>query len=178
MFDDTRVTVRITIGRAGIERIPELEGLYCALHDHHAAIAPTLAGVPARDRGDSWRRRRSLYRSWLSAPGAFVATAEEDGDVVGYAVVSPGDGFQAWASAERVADVHDLVVAPDRRGRGVGAALMEAVEQQLAAAGFRELRIRVVDANDGALRFYRSRGMEPVSRTLLKRLDGSGAAEA
>ena len=164
----------MTIRHAGREVVSELEPLYATLHEHQASIAPTLAGMPARSSDESWRRRRAEYDRWLATPGAFVLLAERAGKTVGYALVSLADGFQGWTSGEQVADVLDLVVVPEERGHGIGSALMNAVERDLAAAGIAEVRLRVIAANAQALQFYAARGMMPISQTLLRRINVTG----
>lgn len=42
------VRTAITIVRAGAERVEDLEPLWRALQEHHAELAPTLAGARAR----------------------------------------------------------------------------------------------------------------------------------
>jgi ribosomal protein S18 acetylase RimI-like enzyme len=157
-------TVRIV--RAGPARIADLQPLYLGLHEHQVAIAPELAGAPARSGAEAWRQRRAKYDVWLTVPGAFVLVAERCGVPIGYAAVSPGEGFQGWESEDRIADLHDLAVLPPERGQGIGTMLMDALERELAAAGFKHLRLRVIAANVSALRFYERRGMAPISQVL------------
>ena len=166
----------IELRRAGREAIPDLEQLYATLHQHQTAVAPTLAGLSARSVAESWARRRMLYERLLATPEAFVLLAERDAATVGYAVVSLGDGFQGWTSSERVGDVHDLVVLPEERGRGVATALMDAAERELAATGVTAVRLRVLAANADALRFYARRGMTTISHILLRQLGASDDA--
>lgn len=168
------MTACVTIRRAGTEAITELQPLYATLHAHQVCAAPKLAGMPARSTDEAWRRRRAQYERWLAKPGAFVLLAERGTKPVGYAAVSIGGAFDGWASGERVADVHDLVVAPEERNRGVGGMLMDALEREVAAAGVAEVRLRVVAANAEAVRFYTRRGMTTVSHILVRRLDLSG----
>jgi len=75
-------------------------------------------------------------------------------------------------------DVPALWVAPDRRGGGVGAALLAAAEDLLADRGAERVRLEVLAANDGAARFYEREGYREHRRVLEKPLDGSddGAA--
>jgi ribosomal protein S18 acetylase RimI-like enzyme len=157
--------VDIVLG--GRERIADLEPLYIELHEHHVAIAPQMAGLPPRTPAESWAGRRALYEEWLEVPGALVLLAERDGKLVGYALVSTASGYQAWTSGDRVGEVRDLVVAGAARGAGVGSALMDSVERELAAQGIDELRLMVLDGNEDAFRFYESRGMTCVAHVLL-----------
>ncbi len=157
------------IMRAGPERIADLEPLYTALHEHHVAVAPTLAGMEARTSEESWRGRRGKYERWLGTPGAFVLIAEQGGRPVGYALVSLSNGLQAWASGERLADLRDLAVLPEERGHGIGSALVDAVERELTAVGIRDYRVNVIAANTDAIRFYERHGMALVSHVLVGR---------
>ncbi len=59
-----------------------------------------------------------------------------------------------------------LSVLPEARGRGVGKALMDAVERELAHRGVDRLTLAVVYGNEGALRFYARRGLSAVSHVL------------
>lgn len=165
----------VTITRAGPERIGDLEPLWAALQKHHVSVAPTLAGLPARSVQDSWRRRRAKYEAWLLEPDAFVLLAERFGQEVGYALVTVGEPYQGWGSAERVAQLETLAVLESERGQGLGTQLLDAVERELSRAGIHELRLAVVPPNSDALRFYARRGLEPVTVTLFGRLQSAGS---
>jgi ribosomal protein S18 acetylase RimI-like enzyme len=93
--------------------------------------------------------------------------AEGRGRPVGYALVTLGEGSCGWETGRRVADVETLSVLPDARGRGIGTRLMDAVEEQLAGLGVRELRLLVIAPNADALDFYEARGMTTVSHVLM-----------
>ncbi len=62
---------------------------------------------------------------------------------------------------DAVGEVHNLALAPDARGRGLGAALLDAGLAHLAAAGCREVILWVLAENTAALELYRSRGFVP-----------------
>jgi ribosomal protein S18 acetylase RimI-like enzyme len=161
---------KVRIVRGGAERIEDVAPLFAALHEHHAALVPELVGLPARSADAAWRLRRERYVRWLAEPGAFVLVAERDGRAVGYALVVVVDGYDGWASGAQLGEVRDLAVLPELRGRGVGGALMDAVERELANAGIRECRLMVLAGNEDAERFYRRRGMAPVTQVLVGRI--------
>jgi ribosomal protein S18 acetylase RimI-like enzyme len=163
----------VRIVRAGAERLADLAPVYRSLHDHHASLAPSLAGIPARGAAESWARRRERYEQWLSGEGAFLLLALCGGELVGYAVASLGAGMQTWASGERVGDVHDIAVSPAHRGRGVGTALLARVDKELAAAGIRERRLTVLAVNRDALRLYERLGMSVTTYTMIGPVNGS-----
>ena len=47
------------------------------------------------------------------------------------------------------------------RGHGIGTALLDAVDAELASRGVTDLMIGVMEGNDGARRLYESRGLVP-----------------
>ena len=162
----------LTVVRAGQERIDDLKSLWCSLQEHHADVAPTLGGLPARSPEESWQWRRRKYAAALEEPDGFVMIAERAGAPVGYALVSLSEGPSGWDYGERVADVETLAVAPTARGQGVGTQLMDAVELELRGLGIDAFRVLVIAANEDARRFYEGRGLIPISQVLLGRLGG------
>ncbi|WP_418280726.1 GNAT family N-acetyltransferase [Halorubrum sp. DTA98] len=67
--------------------------------------------------------------------------------------------------------VDNLYVDPDRRGDGIGSALLSAAERALRSAGATEVGLEAMTANDRARSFYRSHGYEPHRVVLRKRID-------
>jgi GNAT superfamily N-acetyltransferase len=99
----------------------------------------------------------AVYREALGCEHVRMLVAEEAGRVVGYAELQARpymlDGVrQAWLAA--------LCVAPELRGRGVGAALVEAVDAAASALGCSEVAVDSSSFRTGAHRFYRSVGFE------------------
>jgi ribosomal protein S18 acetylase RimI-like enzyme len=160
----------VAIVRGGPERIVDLEQLYAALYEQQCAVTPVLAGMDSRSFNEAWALRRASYQTWLGSPGSFVLIAERAGRPVGFAVVTPGDGYHGWNSGRQVADLYDLVVLPAERNRGIGSDLMDAVERVLAEEDVAEYRLRVLVANSDAIRFYERRGMAPAFSVLIGRV--------
>lgn len=127
-----------------------------ALRDAPLAFGSTyereLAFTP-----DRWQR-------WAveAATGTeFIAVAVDDRRWLAMARGSAddGDSSSAWLTA-----VH---VAPDRRERGLGRAVSEAVIDWARQSGFDSIRLHVADWNDAARRLYESLGFEPTVVTEL-----------
>ncbi len=127
---------------------PALAAMVAALAAHHGEAAAAAAEALARD---------------LFAPGAelwlaalVAERAAGGGTPVGYAVV-----FRAYhvELAESAAIVQHLYVAPEARGRGVGAALMRACRARGRAWGCAQLGVAARADNAAAQRFYERQGM-------------------
>lgn len=157
----------IEIVKAGAERVDDLEPLWHALVVHHGPMLPALG--PAREREDSWQRRRRHYAELLAKPGGFALLAQDAGALVGYAMVEPSSPSYTWR-LEATATLETLVVLPEARGRGVGAGLLERAREEARAAGATHLGLGAVAANEGAIRFYRRHGFEPAFVELIVRL--------
>jgi ribosomal protein S18 acetylase RimI-like enzyme len=98
----------------------------------------------------------SLRDAWAAGDGLLVAA--EDGDrPIGFAWWVPRGAFA------RSPYLRLLVVAAAATGRGIGAALMEAVEGRARATG-PDLFLLVTAENVAAQRFYERRGYRPVGR--------------
>ncbi|MCF2527690.1 GNAT family N-acetyltransferase [Yinghuangia soli] len=156
MEHETRVVVR----QGGAELVDRLAPLWLALLAHHQAIAPDYA---YQDPESSWKLRSTYYREWLAEPGSFVLLATVAEVPVGYALVHVKEGpSSTWAIGDRTAELETLSVAPDRRGQGIGTLLLDAVDDELSAAGIDDLFIGALAANTEALRLYERRGLRPI----------------
>jgi ribosomal protein S18 acetylase RimI-like enzyme len=157
----------VEISRAGVEEVDGLRGLYLDLHAHHRRVSslPLVADDEA-----SWRGRRARYLEWLREDGrAFLHVARRDRRPLGYAMTVLQDGpDETFAFAGGHAEVYTLAVAPAERGRGIGGALLDAVDADLAAVGVHDLAIAVMAGNDDALRFYERRGLVPGETVLYR----------
>ncbi|HEX2203214.1 MAG TPA: GNAT family N-acetyltransferase [Longimicrobium sp.] len=100
----------------------------------------------------SWPARFDLAR-W----GLLVARMEGE-RVGGAAVAFDTPGVEMLEGRRDLAVLWDLRVAPEARGRGVGAALFRAAEAWAAARGCRRLKVETQTVNVPACRFYARRG--------------------
>jgi ribosomal protein S18 acetylase RimI-like enzyme len=143
---------------AGRDRVDELRPLWLQLHHHHERVSRVQ---PFVDDTTSWRMRRRGYEETFDG-GGFALIAEDDGRLVGYAMVRIHEGpDDSWALGDRHGEVWTLVVDEAARGAGVGSALLDAVDEELAARGITGLVIGVMEGNDDARRLYERRGLVP-----------------
>ena len=92
--------------------------------------------------------RKDIARKVAVADDLFLV-GTIDGTVVA-TVMGGYDGHRGW--------VNYLAVAPERRGDGLGRALMEAVEVRLRAVGCPKINLQVRDTNTEVLAFYEHLG--------------------
>ena len=67
----------------------------------------------------------------------------------------------SWALEDRYGEVWTILVTERARGRGLGSALLDEVDAELAHRGIRDLMIGVMEGNDDARRLYERRGLVP-----------------
>lgn len=95
------------------------------------------------------------FRSLIRRNRAQILVAEGDsGEILGYAV--------AWWVQDQ-AELANLAVKEEHRGRGIGSALLDRVLEDLGERGVDSLFLEVRVSNDGALALYRSRGFVQVA---------------
>lgn len=97
----------------------------------------------------------------LAATTGITLLAEdvEGGALAGYAQLRVPSPAPAGVSAgERAAELARLYVAPAWQGRGVAAALLDAVQGEAARAGARALWLAAYQRNARAVAFYRRHG--------------------
>ena len=162
---------RLEISRAGAESIDRLRPLWLELHHHHQAVLGPALG-PFVDDPASWTARRVLYEGFLAA-GGFAVLAERGGALIGYAMVAIKTSEETelddtWRAGARVAEIETMSVAPAERGRGVGTALLERIDAELAAAGVRDVLVGAMATNDGAIRLYERYGFRPAMLQLIR----------
>jgi phosphinothricin acetyltransferase len=110
--------------------------------------------------------------SWEDWDGAHLSlrlVAEEDGEVVGWAALSP---YSARECYRGVAE-SSVYIAERARGRGIGRALMERLVRDSEEAGFWTLQAGVFPENEESLALHRRCGFRVVGvRERIGRLDG------
>ena len=71
-------------------------------------------------------------------------------------------GFSSFA-AKPIINIHDFVVLPASRGRGIGRRLLKAIEAKARELGCCKLTLEVMDKNHQAIRMYQAAGFERYS---------------
>lgn len=123
----------------------------------HVIPADYLDGL----RRDVAARTERWQANIVAGPegGTTVLVAEVAGDLAGW--LNYGRTRDADADAEQVGEVHGCYVDPDHWRAGVGSALMAEGVRRLAAAGYEEATLWVLEDNPRARAFYERHGWRP-----------------
>jgi GNAT superfamily N-acetyltransferase len=103
-------------------------------------------------------------------PRVFCEIAECDGNVAGFAM-----WFYSFSTfrGKHGLFLEDLFVRPQFRGRGIGKALLAHLARRCIKENLRRLEWMVLDWNEPAIAFYRSRGARLMNDWTLCRVDGA-----
>jgi GNAT superfamily N-acetyltransferase len=102
-------------------------------------------------------------------PRVFALVAEDEGDVVGFALWFAT--YSTWLGRHGLW-LEDLYVEPAHRERGHGKALLVALARLCVDRGWGRLEWNVLDWNEPALAFYRALGASPLGEWTVHRLSG------
>ena len=113
-------------------------------------------------RFDGPPRTREQIGQWLAGPDSTVLVADDDGEVIGLAVLvaRPASAFTG-AVPSKVIELDNLVVRADCRGRSVGHRLLRAMMRWVRGQGATHVEVAVHAFNRDARRFYESFGFTP-----------------
>ena len=118
-----------------------------SIDDTEAVVALWHAAGLTRPWNDP---HRDIERKLAVQPELFLV-AEADGAIVG-SVMAGYDGHRGW--------LYYLAADPDRRGRGIGRALVAEAEARLLALGCPKVQLMVRPDNTAARGFYEALGYE------------------
>ncbi len=113
-------------------------------------------GSPAEALAEARAGNAELLPQGLHTPGQLILVAEDDGGPVGELWIQTahprGRPDTAW--------INDIEIRAERRGEGLGRALLAAAEQRVRELGIGGLGLNVHGANTVARRLYESSGYE------------------
>lgn len=106
---------------------------------------------------------------FTETPYLFGDVAIDENEVIGFAVWYIN--YSTWRGRHGIY-LEDLYVKPERRGQGVGKALLKTLAARCVERGYARLEWWVLDWNAPAIEFYKSVGAKPMSDWTVFRLDG------
>ncbi|GAB3671324.1 ribosomal protein S18-alanine N-acetyltransferase [Halopiger thermotolerans] len=129
-----------------------------ALSIRPAERADLLAVVRIENASFSQPWPYDAFERFLGEPG-FLVAVRDGTEVAGYVVSDVSSTY-----GRELGHVKDIAVRPERRGDGIGSALLSRSIAVLAAHGADSIKLEVRRTNDGAKRLYREFGFEPLRR--------------
>ena len=152
------------IRAATVDDVDEIHGLICDL----------AAYEQARDqvRATPEQLRAALF---APDPAVYALVAESDGEVVGYALYFLS--FSTWEGVHGIY-LEDLYVRPERRGTGLGKALLTSLAAIAVARGYARVEWWVLDWNAPAIEFYRRLGAVAMDEWTVYRVTGEALIAA
>ena len=126
----------------------------------HAAALVDLMDTYSRDPAGGGKAlsdfaRENLASALAARPFIFSVLAFDDATPVG--LVNAIEGFSTFACRPLV-NVHDVVVAPSHRGRGIAAQMFKQVEALARERGACKLTLEVLQGNTAARTLYQRLG--------------------
>jgi len=102
-----------------------------------------------------------------SKPDAAVFVAEVADDVCGFIALQIGDFLHL---PEPCGQITAMVVSSERRGQGIGSALLNHAEAWFSERGVRRIMVLTASYREGAHRFYAARGYQMTGYRFVKTL--------
>ncbi|MDQ1593062.1 MAG: hypothetical protein QOG71_3689 [Pyrinomonadaceae bacterium] len=119
-------------------------------------------------------RTPSDYASFLGAQledaDKAVLVADDGGDVIGYAFAAV-EGYDYMSLRGPAGVLHDVIVDPEHRGRGVGRLLLEATLAFLRSRGVPRVVLSTAERNEGAQRLFARMGFRRTMIEMTRELD-------
>jgi ribosomal protein S18 acetylase RimI-like enzyme len=133
-------------------------------HDFDAARF--IAATPQTEHGYG-----SYLGSQLGNPDIVVLVAEDGGEVLGYTFAGV-EGYDYMSLRGPAGVLHDIVVDPAHRGRGVGRALLDATLAELKTRGAPRVVLSTAERNEPAQRLFARAGFRRTMIEMTRELDG------
>ena len=149
------------VRRATPADLPRIGRLGALLVEEHYDFDPRrfLAARPGTPEGYA-----SFISTQLEDPDVAVLVAADDGEVIGYAYAAV-EGYDYMALRGPAGVLHDIIVDPGHRGRGVGRQLLAAALEFLRSRGVPRVVLSTAERNEAAQHLFASIGFR---RTMIE----------
>lgn len=126
--------------------------------DAFAGLMAEFAAEPVSSRADLDHAHFARVATDLARrPGTLVLLAAHAESETTEGILIAFEGYSSFAQAQ-LFNVHDIHVSPSARGRGVGTAMMQALEDLAREHRFAKITLEVAASNTGAIALYRRLG--------------------
>jgi ribosomal protein S18 acetylase RimI-like enzyme len=155
------------VRRATSADLPVIGRLGALLVKEHYDFDPRrfLASRPGTPEGYA-----SFISTQLEEPDKAVLVADDNGDVIGYAYAAI-EGYNYMALRGPAGVLHDIIVDPERRGRGVGRLLLDVTLEFFRSRGVPRVVLSTAERNEAAQRLFASMGFRRTMIEMTRELD-------
>jgi ribosomal protein S18 acetylase RimI-like enzyme len=112
----------------------------------------------------------SFLGSQLEDPDKAVLVADDGGGVVGYTYAAV-EGYDYMALRGPAGVLHDVIVDPEHRGRGIGRLLPNAALEFLRSRGVPRVVLSTAERNEAAQRLFAGTGFRRTMIEMTRELD-------
>jgi ribosomal protein S18 acetylase RimI-like enzyme len=112
----------------------------------------------------------SFIRTQLEDPDKAVLVAEDNGNVIGYAYAA-AEGYDYMALRGPAGVLHDIIVDPEHRGRGVGRLLIDATLAFFRSRSVPRVVLSTAEQNEAAQRLFARMGFRRTMIEMTRELD-------
>ena len=104
---------------------------------------------------------RADFRFARAKPSSDVLVGLDEGGLIAASGMVGHDGHRGW--------LYYLATRPDRRGQGLGRAVVDATERWFAERGVVKMQLLVRETNTGVVAFYERLGFETAPRVVMQK---------
>jgi len=155
------------VRRATPADLPRIGRLGALLVEEHHGFDPQRFLAASRGTPEGYA---SFISTQLEDPDAVVLVADDGGGVIGYAYAAV-EGYDYMALRGPAGVLHDVIVDPEHRGRGVGRLLLEAALEFLRSRGAPRVVLSTAEQNEAAQRLFVSTGFRRTMIEMTRELD-------
>ena len=112
----------------------------------------------------------SFISTQLEDTDKAVLVADDNGDVIGYAYAAI-EGYDYMSLRGPAGVLHDIIVDPEHRGRGVGRLLLKAALEYFISRGVPRVVLSTAEQNEAAQRLFASMGFRRTMIEMTRELD-------
>jgi ribosomal protein S18 acetylase RimI-like enzyme len=156
------------VRRATPADLPRIGHLGALLIKEHYDFDPQrfLAARPETSAGYA-----AFLSAQLEAQDKAVLVADDNGNVIGYAYAAI-EGYDYRALRGPAGVLHDIIVDPEHRGRGVGRLLLDATLEFFRSRGVPRVVLSTAERNEAAQRLFARIGFRRTMIEMTLELDG------
>lgn len=115
----------------------------------------------------------AFLASQMEEPNVVLLVAEKEGHVIGYAFGAL-EGYDYLSLRGPAGVLHDLIVEPEYRGRGVGRLLLSAILSDLQLRGAPRVVLSTAERNTAAQRLFERMGFRKTMIEMTREFEEAG----